>query len=79
MSFGSTDHPFYRPLWRRLAIIGVTAAWAALEIFRSGDPLWMTIAGGAFAYSLWTFLITWKDSPAAEEVTPSPPSPPDQN
>lgn len=79
MSFGSTDHPFYRPLWRRLAIIAVTAVWAALEIFRGGEPMWMVIAGGAFAYSLWTFLITWKDPVQTEPVKPAPPSPPDQN
>lgn len=64
MSLGASDHPFYRPLWRRLAIIAITALWAALEIFRGSEPLWMVLAGGAFAYSLWTFLIVWKDPPA---------------
>lgn len=53
------DEPFYRPLWRRVAIIAVTGVWAAFELFYSGEPLWMLLAVGIFLYSLWTFLITY--------------------
>lgn len=63
MTFGSPDHPFYKPLWRRLVIIAITGLWTLLEVFRGGEPLWIVLSGGAFLYSLWTFLITWKDPP----------------
>ena len=53
------DEPFYRPLWRRIAIIAVTGGWAVVEYFYSGDPLWTSLSVGIFAYSLWTFLITY--------------------
>jgi hypothetical protein len=58
------DHPFYRPLWRRLAIIAVTAAWALFEVFVSGEGLWIVLSCAVFAVSLWTFLIAWQP-PAA--------------
>jgi hypothetical protein len=63
MPFGEHDHPFYRPLWRRLAIVAVTAAWAGFELSLGASGLWSLLACGVFAYSLWTFLINWKDKP----------------
>ena len=27
------SHPFYKPLWRRLALLGVLAGWTAFEVF----------------------------------------------
>lgn len=56
------DHPFYKPLWRRLAIVAVTALWAAFELFVSGEGLWVAISCSVFAISVWTFLIGWKPS-----------------
>ena len=53
------DEPFYRPLWRRIAIVAVTGVWAVVEFLYSGDPLWTALSIGIFAYSLWTFLITY--------------------
>jgi len=57
------DHPFYRPLWRRLAIIAVAGGWTAFEILWSGNAMWMVIAAGFLLYSLWVFLIAWKEPP----------------
>jgi hypothetical protein len=31
MKIIDTDHPFYRPLWRRLLLVGVCAAWTGVE------------------------------------------------
>ena len=57
------SHPFYKPLWRRSAIVAVVAGWAAFEVFYTREPFWMTIAAGVLAISLWTFLLSWpKDS-----------------
>jgi hypothetical protein len=59
------DHPFYKPLWRRIALVAFTGAWAAYEIIVGRDPLWMVLTGGLCAYAAWNFLITWpKDKPA---------------
>lgn len=60
MATGPNDHPFYRPLWRRVAIVASTVLWFAFEAFYVVDPLWMPIAGGVALYCVWTFLISWK-------------------
>jgi hypothetical protein len=56
------DEPFYRPLWRRIAIVAVTGFWAVVETLYSGDMLWTALSVGLFAYSLWVFLITYPKS-----------------
>jgi hypothetical protein len=56
-----TNHPFYRPLWRRVALVGVTGAWACYENFVGNDPMWMVLTGGIFVYAAWVFLIKWTD------------------
>ena len=54
-------HPFYRPLWRRVAITGVVAFWLIFEVFVSRSQVWMAIAGAMLVYTGWTLLVTWKD------------------
>lgn len=57
------NHPFYRPLWRRIAIVGSTYLWTAFELFVSKSGFWLAIAGGLAAMTTWYFLIGWKDPP----------------
>ncbi len=59
------SHPFYKPLWRRLALLGVLAGWTAFEVFYTQQPLWMLVAGALLAYAAWILLISWKDSSAS--------------
>ena len=59
------SHPFYKPLWRRIVLVCVLAAWTAFEVFVSGQPLWIAVAGGLFAYSAWIFLISWQKNSAS--------------
>ena len=53
------SHPFYRPLWRRVALVAVLAGWTAFEVFITQQPLWMLVA-----YAAWILLFTWKDMSA---------------
>lgn len=53
------EHPFFRPLWRRIAVVTVCAAWAVLE-FATNTPFWGMIALAFTAYAVWTFLINYK-------------------
>lgn len=53
------EHPFFRPLWRRIAVVVVCAAWTVLE-FATGTPLWGMIALGFTGYGAWMFLIAYK-------------------
>jgi hypothetical protein len=62
MKISERDHPFYRPLWRRIAIVAVVAAWAAWEVFYTGEGLWTVISLFFLGYAVWMFFITYKPS-----------------
>ncbi|WP_181701387.1 DUF3329 domain-containing protein [Chthonobacter albigriseus] len=69
MSRRDISHPFYRPLWRRIAIVAVVALWLGYEVTFGGDPMWLVLATGMLAYSVWAFLLTYRppaDAPSAE-------------
>ena len=57
MPLGVHDHPFYKPFWRRIAIVIVVALWAAFETFIAKSDLWMAISIATLAYSVWAFLV----------------------
>jgi hypothetical protein len=60
-----SDANFFRPLWRRIAVVVVCAVWAALELWH-GEATWIAIAIGFLAYAVWAFLIRFpKKAPAA--------------
>ena len=44
------EHPFFRPLWRRVAVVVVCVAWSIFE-FATGAPFWGTIALGFAGYA----------------------------
>lgn len=62
------QHPFYRPLWIRLLIVGFTTAWAIFE-FMNGDAFWGTIVGGVAAYSTYMLLLTFKPAPPEDAAS----------
>ncbi len=53
------DHPFYRPLWRRLAIVGVTLAWAGVEAW-TGATGWAVFFVAVAAYAAWMLVANYK-------------------
>jgi hypothetical protein len=58
------DHPFLRPLWRRIALVAFCVAWAIFEVVY-GQSFWAMIATAMAAYGAWIFLIAYK--PGAEK------------
>ena len=54
--------PFYRPLWRRVAITVVVALWLAFEIYHNSG-LWIGIAAAMLCYAVWTFFLSWPKTP----------------
>jgi hypothetical protein len=64
------DHPFFRPLWRRIAVVAACVVWAGLEYY-GGSQNWALIALGFAAYGAWQFLYAYKP-PSGE-----PPAGPD--
>ena len=53
------DHPFFKPLWLRIAIVAVTLGWAAFE-FVGGSPAWGILFGGLGALAAYRFFVTFK-------------------
>jgi len=50
---------WFRPLWLRLLVTGLVAAWFAWETFFTKDQLWMIITGAALAYAVWNLFIRY--------------------
>ena len=59
MALTEQKHPFYKPLWVRVAIVAVIAGWLVFELMGPQSPLWIMLSGAALAYALWVFFITW--------------------
>ncbi|PQO23849.1 hypothetical protein C2I36_05985 [Rhodobacteraceae bacterium WD3A24] len=56
MRFLDFNDPFYRPLWRRVAITAICLIWGAVE-FGDGEPFWGILFSALGAYAFWGFFI----------------------
>lgn len=63
MPLGVHEHPFYKPKWRRVAIVASTALWVGFELLFAKDGFWTAISVAVFAYCAWVFLLNWKEQP----------------
>jgi hypothetical protein len=52
-------HPFFQPLWRRIAIVGLVAAWLGFEVVYTQSTLWMSVATVMLVYGIWSFFLNW--------------------
>ena len=59
-------HPFFAPLWRRVAIVAVTLAWALFE-FVGGSPFWGIIFGAIGLYAAFQFFIAFPEKGPDDE------------
>lgn len=57
------DHPFLRPLWRRIVLVAGCVAWAVIE-YVNGAQGWAALAGGMAVLGAWQFLIAYPKPPA---------------
>jgi len=55
-----TNHPFWRPVWRRIAVTVICLVWAVFE-FTLGAPFWGLIVGALGAYCVWAFALRGPD------------------
>ncbi|WP_281517531.1 hypothetical protein [Ferranicluibacter rubi] len=67
--FIDPDHPFYRPLWRRLLIVGSCALWTAVE-FWNGASTWGMIFLAVTAYTSATLIVFFKPTTISTEAVP---------
>ena len=72
MATKEQQHPFYKPLWRRIVIIIVITLWLGFELWTGSSGLWIALAGGMLAYAVYIFFITWpKDEPKDDGAPPA--------
>ena len=50
-------HPWFRPLWRRVAVTAVCVAWAVFETVYGETP-WDWIAFGAVGFAVWSLFLS---------------------
>ena len=55
--FLDPDHPFFRPLWVRIATVAVALGWGLFE-FSLGEPFWGIVFLGLGFYAGWSFFIS---------------------
>lgn len=78
MALKQNDLNWFRPLWRRVAVVVFLAAWLVWEVFFTGEQLWMILVGAALAYALYNFFYAFpKEEPNHEPI--QPPNPPEGN
>lgn len=53
------DEPFFRPVWRRYAVVLVSLGWAVFEA-SNGNTLWALFFAGIGIYTAWVFLVKAK-------------------
>lgn len=62
--FFDFNHPFFRPLWLRVAIVAVCICWAAFELVL-GSPGWALLFGALGLFSGYRLFVTFapRDKP----------------
>ena len=60
MPFVDPNHPFFRPIWRRYAVVAAPFAWAFVEM-GLGNDLWAYLFAGIGGYLAWNLLIKGPD------------------
>lgn len=66
MKFIDVRHPFFNPLWRRVATVGVTGIWALFELL-TGSVGWAILFGAIAAWCAYEFFVTWQPQPKEDK------------
>ena len=54
----AASHPWFRPLYRRIATTAVCAAYVAFEFFFAGVTFFFYLGLAALGYALWAFFLS---------------------
>ncbi len=56
MKLIDASHPFYRPAWRRVAVVAACFGWALIELIM-GSPGWAILFGGVGLYAAYELFV----------------------
>ncbi len=65
MKFFDVRHPFFRPLWRRIAVTAVCLGWALFEL-SGANVFWAILFGGIGGLCVWEFFIVYDEANYAD-------------
>lgn len=58
--FLDLNHPFFRPLWIRVAVVAACLGWALFEFLGPrGSPFWGILFGAIGLYSAYAFFLNF--------------------
>ncbi len=57
--FIDVQHPFFKPLWRRVAVVALCLGWAVFE-FSTGAVFWGVLFGGVGLFCAYEFFANFK-------------------
>jgi len=72
MALKQNDLTWFRPMWRRIAVVVFLTAWLGWELLWSKDTFWALLVGAALAYSLYNFFYAFPKEEPTNEPTQSP-------
>ncbi|MEO6012074.1 MAG: DUF3329 domain-containing protein [Devosia sp.] len=77
MALNKSDSDFFRPMWRRVLVTAIVAAWFGYESLFTHEQMWIGITGVAVVYCVWNFFLRYpKDPPVAAPDQTPPAEPP---
>ncbi|WP_449396197.1 hypothetical protein [Devosia riboflavina] len=75
MALKENDLNWFRPLWRRVAVVVFLTVWLAWEAIWTKETLWIVLVGAALAYALYNFFYAFpKEEPKNDEIPPAGPT-----
>ena len=64
------DQKFFKPLWRRVAVLAFIAVWTIVE-FSMGETMWAIMVAAIGAYGFWIFIIRFDEDESSEDADES--------
>ena len=58
--------PWFKPLWRRVLLVGGIFVWCGWEWIYNQDSFWGMITLAALAYAVWMFFINFENEMARD-------------
>lgn len=59
MKLFDVQHPFFAPLWRRIAVVVLCLGWAVVELIM-GSSGWAILFGAVGLYCAWQFFVVYE-------------------
>lgn len=65
------EHPFFLPVWRRVAVVALCLGWAVVELV-GGAVFWAILFGAAGLYAAHGFFVVWDAEAVARKRKDKP-------